>query len=125
MIRRTPLQRSTKPISKRRAKPRRTTMLRDAGYRAWLRERGYCPVCNPCVWQIDGTAAGGPCGCDAAHTERGGMSMKGPDSSCAPLCRVHHREYDAEHKAFEVKYGIDMKAVAKAWWDLYQRRKSA
>jgi hypothetical protein len=61
------------------------------------------------------------------------MGIKGPDSSCAPLCRVHHDEYDGRRKlpngevgraAFEMYYRVDMAAVAKAWWELYQRRKT-
>lgn len=70
-------------------------------------------------------------GCDACHTENGGMRMKGPDSSCAPLCREHHDQYDGRAKLpngkvgrveFERYYGVDMRAMAAAWWDLYQRR---
>lgn len=61
---------------------------------------------------------------DTAHTQNNGTSSKGPDSSCAPLCRTHHREYDAGRKAFEKKYGVDMKAVAAAWHKLYLERKN-
>lgn len=53
---------------------------------------------------------------DPAHTENNGMSSKGPDSSCGPLCRVHHNEYDAGRAAFEKKYRVDMKAVAADHW---------
>ena len=68
---------------------------------------------------------------DPAHTERGGMSMKGPDSSCAPLCRFHHNQFDGKVKlangevgrrAFEDFYHIDMQAIAKAWWEAYLKK---
>ena len=53
---------------------------------------------------------------DPSHTVNNGMSSKGPDSSCVPLCRKHHREYDAGRKAFEAKYAVDMKALAAEHW---------
>jgi hypothetical protein len=59
---------------------------------------------------------------DPAHTANNGMSSKGPDSSCAPLCRRHHREYDAGRAAFEAAYAIDMAALAVQWWADWQRR---
>ena len=40
---------------------------------------------------------------DPAHTQGNGMSSKGPDSSCVPLCRKHHRDFDSGRKAFEKK----------------------
>lgn len=118
----------TKPIPKRRAKPRRGS-LRCPEYRAWLRKHGWCAVCYPhdslllmlrqfnpeCLLCVRAN-------CDPADTENVGMSMKGPDSSYAPLCREHHRAYDSDRKAFELKYGLSMKEVATAWWNLWQRR---
>jgi hypothetical protein len=105
--RRTPLKRSQKPIVKRRAKPRRGPM-RSPEYRAWLKTKRCC-VC-PAMSS------------DPAHTENNGMRSKGPDSSCAPLCRQHHEEYDRGRKAFEVKYDVDMKQAAKAFWFLFLER---
>lgn len=61
---------------------------------------------------------------DPAHTENNGMSSKGPDSSCVPLCRSHHLEYDSGREAFESKYGIDMKAIAAAYWERYQQERA-
>ena len=58
---------------------------------------------------------------DPAHTENNGTSSKGPDYSCVPLGRGHHREYDAGRKAFEKKYDIDMQETAKKYWETYQR----
>ncbi len=106
MLKRTALKRSTKPIPKRRAKPRRGP-LRSPTYRAWLRLK-VCVIVG--------------CGfvSEPAHTVNNGMRSKGPDSSCVPLCRNHHREYDAGRKAFEAKYGIDMKTAASGFWWLWQ-----
>jgi hypothetical protein len=103
------------PVKKRRTKPRRGPM-RDPGYRRWLRQ-GRCLV----TWLL-----GNVCDCDsllsdAAHTQNNGMASKGPDSSCVPLCRKHHREYDAGRKAFETKYAVDMKVEAAKFYDQYLR----
>lgn len=94
------------PVKKRRSKPRRGPM-RSKAYRDWLTTKT-CAVhfigTYDCfyAWTL----------CDPAHTENNGMASKGPDSSCVPLCRKHHREYDAGRKAFENEYGVDMKAIA-------------
>lgn len=101
MLKRTPLKRSSKPIPKRRAKPRRGP-LRCPEYRAWLRQR-YCLLCSSVQ-------------SDAAHTENNGTGSKGPDSSCVPLCRTHHQEYDAGRKAFEKRYSLTMKTEARFYW---------
>lgn len=105
-MKRTPLKRSTKPIPKRRAKPRRGP-LRCPAYRAWLRDK-FC---------------GCGCGrtpCHAAHTQNNGTGSKGPDSGCGPLFWRCHREYDAGRKDFEAKYGVDMKNVAARYWICFQ-----
>ena len=47
------------------------------------------------------------------------MRSKGPDSSCAPMCDQHHREYDAGREAFELKYAVNIKAVAAEHYVLY------
>src|SRR5690349_14876358 len=100
-------------IQSKRTKPRRGPM-RSPEYRAFIAEEGICAVLA--------RAAGLPkdarisehlsehlqvaamfaqrysAGCfgriDPAHTENNGTSSKGPDSSCAPLCRRHHLVYD-------------------------------
>lgn len=105
-----------KPIRKRRTKPRRGP-LRDPKYRAWVRDHfcelwikkplGYIPPW--CYGMVE-----------PAHTQNNGTSSKGPDSSCVPLCRKHHREYDAGRKAFEQKYGLKMREIAKELWERYQ-----
>ncbi len=84
--------------------------MRDAGYREWLGDQ-FCKACP----QWDQLTFS-----DAAHTENNGMGSKGPDSSCVPLCRKHHREYDAGRKVFEKKYRLDMKAIAKEYYQAYK-----
>src|SRR5690242_14177889 len=117
ITRRNPIARSTKPIPRRRATLRRGPM-RCPEYRAWLREEGFCAVCWPKHSPRTGSMLK-PCidTCDPCHTENGGMRMKGPDSGCAPLCRVHHDQYDGRAKlpngevgraAFEAYYGVKM-----------------
>jgi len=50
----------------------------------------------------------------AHHSETGGMGMKGPDSSCVPVCIAHHTElHTGGHLTFQEKYGIDLKAIAE------------
>lgn len=115
-LKRSPLAARTTRPNVRRSQPRRGPM-RDAEYCGWLRERK-CVACftrvgilerRDWLYRIH----------DAAHTANNGMRSKGPDSSCAPLCRAHHREYDAGRKAFEAKYGVDMQAEAVAHYALY------
>jgi hypothetical protein len=115
------------PVKKRRAKPRRGP-LRDKIYRRWVSGQ-FCAVSANYDWEKrepgDMCSGSGNTPKDPAHTENNGMGSKGPDSSCAPLCRKHHREYDAGRAAFEQKYGVDMKAIAAQLWARYQQEKAA
>jgi len=107
-------------IPKKRAKARRGPM-RDPKYRRWCSTQ-WCVVCRilsddqrpPAYHPID-----------PAHTQNNGTSSKGPDSSCAPLCRKHHDEYDAGREAFEKKYGVDMKALAAEHYERYLQETAA
>jgi hypothetical protein len=109
-----PLKRSTVTIPRRRKRPRRVSVLRDQPYKDWLK-KCRCVVCSilKLVYR-DRLCASGSMPIDPAHTVNNGMSSKGPDNSCVPLCRVHHREYDAGREAFEVKYGISMQRESAA-----------
>lgn len=136
--RRKPLARSTKPIARTSARKKAIALIKrtffqprarrpKAGdkpkYRRWLIDNCRCVVCSqqekygwlrPAeIWyQI----------IDPAHTQNGGMGLKGPDETCAPLCRFHHREYDAGKDgkdAFCEKYKISMVAEAAAHYALY------
>lgn len=86
--------------------PRRGQQI-DKGYVSFLQTHGYCVICF--CREIDG-----------AHTENNGMSSKGPDASRVPLCRDHHREYDAGRVKFEAVHHKDMKAEAAWWYARYQ-----
>jgi hypothetical protein len=147
-IKRSPIARSSKPIPKRRpGKARRgpadipVDEWRSPEYRRWVAETGKCPACEVELERLGiapGAVAAGRLKaprhlragvqagyCDPAHTENGGMRMKGRDSSCCSLCRGfdlpnHHREYDAGRAAFERKYGLDMAREAAARWYLWR-----
>ena len=104
----------------KRAMPRRGANpkkpLRDTAYRKWLRTQ-------PCIvvtHSINFACSPFPPGNDAAHTQNNGMRSKGPDSSCVPLCRKHHTEYDAGRAAFEKKYGANMRQLAAEHYARYQ-----
>jgi hypothetical protein len=90
--------------------------LRDYGYRQWLRYEGVCCACAKLASRPRHELLGLS---DGAHTQNNGMRSKGPDSSCVPLCRKHHREYDRGREAFEGKYALDMKQEAAWWWEQY------
>jgi hypothetical protein len=122
------------PVRKKRRGQRRGP-TRDAKYRRWLADSA-CAFFD--IGQKEGRAVADYArlrllACpgsafariDPAHTENNGMSSKGPDSSCVPLCRSHHLEYDSGREAFESKYGIDMKAIAAAYWERYQQERAA
>lgn len=106
-------------IPKRRSKPRRGPM-RDPKYRKWLSMFGWCVVCWP------GKSGGlgllhdplNPI-IDPAHTQNNGMRSKGPDSSCVPLCRRHHQQYDSGRIVFETYFVVDMKKKAAEWYAAY------
>lgn len=105
------------PVRKRRPGPPRRGPMRDLAYRRWIREL-ICIVYGPGRLWENLNCVTAPT--DAAHTENNGMSSKGPDSSCVPLCRVHHREYDAGREAFERKYNVNMRQIAARFYDRYQ-----
>jgi len=97
------------PVKRKRAKPRRGPM-RSPEYRRWLRTLECVLAWSPSQPTKRGCLPHQSV--DPAHTQNNGMRSKGPDSSCVPLCRNHHREYDAGRKAFEAKYGVDMAKLA-------------
>ena len=125
-IARAALKRSTKPIPRRRAKPRRGP-LRDPGYLAFLREEGRCPACSH-DWRLrdfgGDTRHLGRLPCDPAHGPVNGKGSKGPDNEALPLCRVHHAE---QHRlgwpAFEARYGFNRQRESEIWWSAYQGAK--
>lgn len=110
------------PVRRRRlGKPRRGP-LRCKKYREFLSSQ-ICCLYGPgrgvenfeCVRLVT----------DPAHTINNGTSSKGPDSSCVPLCRTHHLEYDSGREAFEKKYSVDMKAIAAQYYARYLEEQAA
>lgn len=105
-----------------RGKPRRVSVNRDPEYKRWLRTRwcviGYQVVGGECEPHA------GSCP-DPAHTKSGGKGMKGPDSSCIPLCRKHHDEMDHQigREAFAKKYALDLEKVAAEHYSRYLKTK--
>jgi hypothetical protein len=97
------------PIPRKRVKPRRGP-LRDPRYREHLRSQR-CASCGKYGTRWNPV--------DPAHTENNGMSSKGDDSGCAPLCRTCHTEYDSGRVEFERRTGLDMKRIARTYWDAY------
>jgi hypothetical protein len=112
------------PVKAKRAKPRRGPM-RDPEYRAWCRAHVCAISIGRGGCQLFGGHAATVLPSDAAHTLNNGLSSKGPDSSCLPLCRMHHREYDRNRKAFEAKYTVNMAALAAEHFARYQQEKGA
>lgn len=91
------------PRPKRERK--RRTITYCAGHRAWIRTHACCvPDCSAL-----------PIVC--AHVRKGtngGTGMKPDDRWTISLCWAHHDEQgNIGEPAFERKYGIDMKALAR------------
>lgn len=109
------LTKKPKPIPQKRTTARRGPM-RDPKYRRWCKTH-VCVVHRSVIdkWE-DGCH---PMPNDPAHTKNNGMRSKGPDSSCVPLCRKHHTEFDTGRAAFEKKYGVDLKQIAREHYARY------
>jgi hypothetical protein len=96
--------------------------MRDPKYRKWLmgRQCVLLTVPNACfVGCCDQLTPRDPC-----HTVNNGMRSKGADSSCVPLCRKHHLEFDAGREAFQAKYGVDMQGLAHMYYADYLEENS-
>ena len=56
--------------------------------------------------------------------------MKGPDSSCVPLCPHHHDVFDGRVPgahglgAFDLEYGVNLREISEALFDLWKRTKN-
>jgi hypothetical protein len=111
-----------KRIPSKRSKPRRGPM-RSKPYRDWC-NRQWCAVSNtvPGVWL---EWFGRYSIIDAAHTQNNGMGSKGPDSSCVPLERALHIEYDRDRQAFEEKHKVDMKKIAAEHYERFLAESAA
>lgn len=97
---------------KPRRKPRRVSVARDRAYLSFLKSEGRCFI---------GILAGGCEGpLDPAHGPVNGISSKGADDQCIPLCRKHHNE---QHRLgwvnFQLKYGFIRDKEVTVWQALY------
>ena len=113
-------KRNSKPIArktslrKKRGTPRKVSVVRDAEFRKWLREKS-CVVCRHefDTFQIN---AWEKChSTECAHIgPTNGMGSKGDDRFCLPLGRKHHRElHRIGMKDFNAKYGIDLRKIVE------------
>ena len=86
----------------------KTRYLRDATYRAWIRDSHRCLLPNHENRRCGSIGERGEV--EAAHLEHGGTAIKGSDASCIPLCPVHHDMLDAETLAWQIVAFLWMKA---------------
>lgn len=130
-LKRTPMASSTKPIPKRRAKPRRVApeIGRDEAYKAWLREC-HCIACDRVRSQLSAAGFNAANGFKVrpqsllivvAHGPVNGRGSKGSDYEAVPLCEYHHAE---QHRIgwprFESDYGFSREREAAALRAVYQ-----
>lgn len=98
-------------------KPKRPLRLRCPAHLSFVRAHRCCvPGC-------DGTPI------EAAHVRTGtgaGLGFKPDDSQTISLCVSHHRmQHQVGERAFEKMTGIDMKALAAAFWDAFRKANPA
>ena len=114
-------------VRKKRAKPRRVSVLRDRGYLDWLSAECLCVACVllKMIYR-DRKCASGSGPVDPAHGPVNGMRSKGPDDGAIPLCRQHHTEqHEIGWEAFETKYGFSREAEAKTHFAAFQFAREA
>lgn len=122
-----PLPRASKPIRKRRSKPRRAN-VRNAAYIRWAHENRACLIL--CKWYEE---AQGPTSCDGSrtfhHVRTNGSARR--DDHGVILCQLHHHiqhggafSVEAGKKLFEKRYNVDLNAEAKAMYARYLEAKS-
>jgi len=92
------------PAEKRLKRPARQNPDRNPAHLEWIRSLP-CSV-RGCYYSSQ-----------AAHVRLntgGGMGLKPPDKFSAPLCAEHHHEqHQIGHRAFDAKYGLDLRALAE------------
>lgn len=92
---------------------------RNAAYRRFLVAAGRCVACVAFFYRTVGAIWPEEGGCDPAHGPVNGLSSKGPDSGCVPLCPMHHAEMHRTPggwPAFERLYGFSRVEQARIWW---------
>jgi Putative HNHc nuclease len=99
-----------RPVKAKRATPRRAKN-RCPGFLVYLRRRRMCRVGLGRVW-----GCYGPVEAAHVHARRNG----GDVSNAVPLCRYHHAEqHRIGVKSFAAKYGLDLEALARRYWEDY------
>lgn len=120
----------------RRPRPPKTkyrTRPRAFDYMGWVKQQP-CIVRTLAEIEAAETGRGGDliialsnCGgvVEADHTVNGGMSHKGPDALCVPICTQHHRERTDFSGAFKFFTKATMRAFTSTAVQLTQNRARA
>jgi len=84
----------------------KTERLRSPRHKAWIRT---LPCSVPYCRSRD---------IEAHHVREGaGTAIKPSDSSCTPLCFLHHQEgHRVGWRTFEARYQLDLSAIAARLW---------
>ena len=83
---------------KRKGGARKCKAWRSPEYMRWISQLPCC-MCVPIVRFLATYGDTGIRLSDPAHSgSDGGTSMKSSDSSCIPLCRMHHNQFDGQEK---------------------------
>jgi hypothetical protein len=110
-------------LTRKRAKPRRVSVLRDRGYLDWISAECTCVVCwllLPTVKRHTQVERMFERIIDPAHGPVNGRGSKGADNEAIPLCRTHHDEqHQIGWSAFDAKYGIDRAHEARTHYAAY------
>lgn len=61
-------------------------------------------------------------GIDPCHTGPHGTGQKSCDLSAIPLCRKHHREFDANPVKFAERFKLDIPALMQMFNSFYQTK---
>ena len=81
--------------------------LRSTAHRDWVRKHQCCVSgCTKMPIEV-------------AHINRAahrGMGQKASDGFCVSLCQEHHSESHRGEKTFEATHGLDLMALAKAFY---------
>jgi len=111
-----------KPIPRKRATPRRSSVMRDRDYLEWLNGQ-ICVACRLQYPEADLRYLARTA-CVPAHGPSAGMRVKGPDNEALPLCCGHHyTQHAIGYERFELKYGFYWRAIAKEHYARYLKEK--
>jgi hypothetical protein len=120
MIQHTALARSTKPILRKRSKPRRGPVM-DVAYLEWLRTLPCC-VCIP--WHVSAVGWFQVSPTEAAHVGARGLGQRCDDREALPICERHHRTGPLAHhvlgKKFWTYHGFDREKLIAEYNRKYQ-----